>query len=195
MRTFRLLFPAFIAALILAACSGNAPQDNSDSAKKADSAKAAFKKDSLKKDSFRKDSLRKDSIAKADAPPTKASDPAQLLKDIKAEKVKVYFQGSGTEPFWTIYITKYELLMVNDGIGTQASYLLVNQFDSKQKKQTISYKNDDGKIASLVITREEASEGMGPDIFPYSVHLGPTTDGAGDTLYIKDRSKYERELN
>jgi len=194
-KTYSHLFLSFIAVSLLASCGGNVAKDNADSAKKAASEKIAFKDDSLKKDLLRKDSIKTDSIAKADVAPTKASDPIQLEKDIKAEKVKVFFEGIGTEPFWTIYITKYELLMVNEGIGTSASYLLVNQFDSKLKKQTITYKNADGKTASVIIKREEASPGMGPDMYPYSVYLDATTEGAGDTLYMKDNSKYARDLN
>jgi uncharacterized membrane protein len=194
-KTYSNLFLLFIAVSVLASCGGNSQKDNADSAKRADSVKAVFKMDSLKKDVLLKDSIKMDSIAKVNAAPTKASDPAQLEKDIKAEKVKVFFEGFGTEPFWTIYITKYELLKVDEGVNTRESYLLVNQFDSKLKKQTITYKDGDGNMQSVVITRGNASPGMGPDIYPYSIHLGPTLDGAGDTLFIKDDSKYARDLN
>lgn len=171
---------------VLASCGGNSSDDKIDSVRMADS---------LEKEALKRDSLKNDSVANAYAPPSKPSDPTQLEKDIKAEKVKVYFEGFGTEPFWTIYITKYELLLVNEGEDTRESFLLVNQFDAKLEKQTITYVTASGKTASVTITREEASPGMGPDIYPYSIYRGPTLEGAGDTLYIKDNSKYEREVS
>lgn len=168
--------------LVLASCSGSATQTPNDSAKGKDTAKHDTSK-----------------TAGVSTPPPApqpyiASKPDQLIKDIKAEKVKVRFQGEGTEPFWTVYITDTEFLHVNDYDNTGTVYQLVDHFNPKLKKQVIHYKNGSA-VDSATITRGDASQGMGPDIYPYGINIGPYLDGAGDTLYIKDRTKYARDVN
>jgi uncharacterized membrane protein len=176
------LFPAILFfAIVFASCGSNGTKQTSDSIKA---------QDSVKHDSVRTAAITPDSSKL----PYKLPDAAQLEKDIKAEKVKVLFEGMGTEPFWTVYITEKELLYINEGTGEKEVYPLENSFNSKLKKQDIRYKNGNAS-SSVTITRGEASLGMGPDMYPYGIHIGPTLDGGGDTLYIKSTKKYEREVN
>lgn len=117
------------------------------------------------------------------------SDPNELLKQIKNNKIKVHFHGIVTEPFLDIYLTENELLYIDNGAQIQETYFLITKFDKNLKSQMIHYEDKNGKQKKLEIKKEPAGDGMSDRTFPYRL-LIDDWQGGGDSKHMTDWSEY-----
>jgi uncharacterized membrane protein len=118
------------------------------------------------------------------------SDPNVLIKQIKNKQVDLRFEGFGTEPFWTIYITNDEVLYSPTG-NEYSIYRLMNAFDENKKSQVIQYADKEGKIHEVIIKKEPSGDGMSDRTYPYRV-VWSELNGAGDSKLMSNMSEYEK---
>lgn len=96
-------------------------------------------------------------------------DPKKLLADIKKNKVKPLFHGTGTEPFWDLYILEKSVVFDNQSLEEQQYWEAERPFDRGKTSQTVYLVNAKGKKASIQITKEDCDDGMSETPFKYSV--------------------------
>lgn len=129
-----------------------------------------------------------------------AISPDYLLEQIKNKEVKVLFHGLGTEPFWDIYLTEKELLLISESLEAKEIYSFDKAFDKNLRSQTITYAGKNGKKYKLQIKKEPTGDGMSEMTFPYAVlfdHLYVAGDsklhqfyGAGDSKLMTNWKEY-----
>lgn len=119
------------------------------------------------------------------------TDPKILLSQIKNNKVKVLFHGVITEPFWDVYLTEKELLIVDNVNNYMETFLLKNSFDKNKALQVIDYENSIGTAKKLDIIREPSGDGMSDRTYPYRL-LIEDWQGGGDCKRMVDWSEYEK---
>ena len=108
-----------------------------------------------------------------------------LIGEIVNGSKKVLFHGSGTEPFWDIYITNNEILI--SGIEWRRYYSLNNKFNSSFFTQKILYSDSRDKEYAINIVKKPSGDGMSDREFPYSCVDGNGNDGAGTTNFDLER--------
>lgn len=106
----------------------------------------------------------------------------KLFKEIEKGKVKVLFHGSGTEPWWDLYLTEDKLLFVNSNDNIKESFSLKTKFDKNLKSQTINYINSEGENVKIIILKEPRQDDMSEKIHQYTISWpdAPQMTGAGD---------------
>jgi len=104
-----------------------------------------------------------------------------LIGEIVNGSKKVLFHGSGTEPFWDIYITENEILII--GIEWRRYYTLNNKFNSSLFTQKVLYSDSRDKEYTINIVKKPSGDGMSNREFPYSCVDGSGNDGAGTTNF------------
>lgn len=117
--------------------------------------------------------------------------PDSLFQQMEKGEKQVDFHGLFTEPFREVFLIDKELLLID--YEERLSYALPKPFDPSKVEQHFSF----GDSLKITILQEPGSDGMSDRIFPYTLrwedphypHLG-----GGDTLRMKDWSKYERSI-
>ena len=111
-------------------------------------------------------------LAEADAKTAEIQKAGKALETaIKNGKQPVLFHGMTTEPFYDIYITDKELLVMLIGEDVVVYTPIKNKFDKNLKSQEILYTDSEGKEQKIIIKKEKGSDGMSDTVYPYSVKM------------------------
>ncbi len=92
-----------------------------------------------------------------------------LFDSILAGEKKADFYAAGGEPFWTMYVLKNEMLLMNSNILSRHNIL--DEFQEESTTQVVRYISHIGDTNSVEITRENQFEELSSRTYPYGVHV------------------------
>jgi uncharacterized membrane protein len=100
---------------------------------------------------------------------TNGQSPKKIYEDIKNKKIKAFFHGSGTEPFWDIYILESSAIYADEMAEVYEYWKIETKFDKTKYAQTINFKNANGEKSSVKIIKKPCTDGMSPQKYTYTV--------------------------
>ncbi len=103
---------------------------------------------------------------------TNGQSPKNIYEDIKNKKIKALFHGSGTEPFWDIYILENSAIYAAEMLDEYQNWKAETKFDKSKYSQIMSFKNSDGENVSVKIIKKSCTDGMSPQKYAYTVIYG-----------------------
>lgn len=112
-------------------------------------------------------------------------DAVTILDDLEKGKQKFDFYANFTEPFFTIYMFE-DIIVMNRADQEKPDLFEANCFfniNGKSQKIIFNYGEEEH---TLLIRKEDGSDGMSPIIYPYSVTLDGNFVGGGGRKFQKE---------
>jgi uncharacterized membrane protein len=106
----------------------------------------------------------------------------KIYNDIQNKKIKVLFHGSGTEPFWDLYILENSAIYAAELVDIYENLKIENSFDKYKYSQIINLKNSNGDKTSVKIIKKSCSDGMSPKKYSHTV-IYADQNGCGQIGY------------
>jgi len=79
-----------------------------------------------------------------------------------------YWKIVGTEPFWSIYIHKDTIMFTKLNEKVDTTFFKQTQFNAVNSYSNYKLIDAEQNIATLIIKKEQCSDGMSDNIYPYS---------------------------